>query len=50
MSIDVMLWQKEISFREEFKAFLDGLDLPFIIRVDKEDMKESHEDYVRALG
>ncbi len=37
MFIDVMLSREEISFREEFKAFLDRLDLSFILRMDKED-------------
>ena len=50
MSIDVMLSQEEISFREEFKTFLGGLDLSFILRMDKEDEKEFPKDFVRALG
>jgi alkylation response protein AidB-like acyl-CoA dehydrogenase len=50
MSIDVMLSQEEISFREQFKAFLDGLDLSFILRMDKEDEKEFPKDFVRRLG
>jgi acyl-CoA dehydrogenase len=50
MSIDVMLSKKEVSFREEFKAFLDRLDLSFILRMDKEDEKEFPKDFVRALG
>ena len=40
MSIDVMLSKEEISFRNEFKAFLDRLDLSFILRMDKEDEQE----------
>jgi len=50
MSIDVMLSQEEISFREEFKTFLGGLDLSFILTMDKEDEKEFPKDFVRALG
>ena len=50
MSMDVMLSQEEISFRNEFKAFLEGLDLSFILRMDKEDEKEFPKDFVRALG
>ena len=50
MSIDVMLSQEEISFREQFKSFLDGLDLSFILRMDKEDEKEFPKDFVRRLG
>ena len=37
MSIDLMLSQEEISFRRGFKAFLEGLDLSFILRMDMED-------------
>jgi len=50
MSTDVMLSQQEISFRNGFKTFLDGLDLSFILRMDKEDEKEFPKDFVRALG
>jgi len=50
MSIDVMLSQEEISFRNEFKVFLEGLDLSFILRMDKEDEKEFPKDFVSALG
>jgi len=50
MSMDVMLSQEEISFRNEFRAFLGGLDLSFILRMDKEDEKEFPKDFVRALG
>jgi hypothetical protein len=50
MSIDVMLSHEEISFRKEFKTFLDGLDLSFILRMDKEDEKEFPKDSVRLLG
>ena len=50
MSIDLMLSQEEISFRRGFKAFLEGLDLSFILRMDKEDEKEFPKDFVRALG
>jgi alkylation response protein AidB-like acyl-CoA dehydrogenase len=50
MSIDVMLSKEEVSFREGFKAFLDRLDLSFILRMDKEDEKEFPKDFVRALG
>lgn len=50
MSIDVMLSQEEISFRRDFKVFLDGLDLSFILRMDKEDEKEFPKDFVRLLG
>ena len=50
MSIDVMFSQEEISFRNGFRAFLEGLDLSFILRMDKEDEKEFPKDFVRALG
>jgi alkylation response protein AidB-like acyl-CoA dehydrogenase len=50
MSIDVMLSQQEISFREEFRAFLEGLDLSFILRMDREDEKEFPKEFVRLLG
>jgi acyl-CoA dehydrogenase len=50
MSMDVMLSKKEVSFREEFKAFLDRLDLSFILRMDKEDEKEFPKEFVRFLG
>ena len=50
MSIDVMLSHEEISFRKEFKTFLDGLDLSFILRMDKEDEMEFPKDFVRLLG
>jgi len=50
MSIDVMLLKEEISFRNEFRTFLEGLDLYFILRMDKEDEKEFPKDFVRALG
>jgi hypothetical protein len=41
MSMDVMLSRGEISFREEFKAFLEDLDLSFILRMDKEGRRGS---------
>lgn len=50
MSIDVMLSREEIAFRKEFKDFLEGLDLSFILRMDKEDEKEFPKDFVRLLG
>ena len=50
MSMDVMLSQEEISFRNEFRTFLEGLDLSFILRMDKEDEKEFPKEFVRALG
>ncbi len=50
MSIDVMLSKEEISFRNEFKSFLKGLDLSFILRMDREDEKEFPKDFVKALG
>ncbi len=50
MSIDVMLSREEVSFRNGFKAFLEELDLSFILRMDKEDEKEFPKDFVRALG
>ena len=50
MSVDVMLSQEEISFREEFRTFLSGLDLSFILRMDKEDEKEFPKEFVRQLG
>jgi len=50
MSIDVMLLKEEISFRNEFRTFLEGLDLYFILRMDKEDEKEFPKDFVKALG
>jgi alkylation response protein AidB-like acyl-CoA dehydrogenase len=50
MSIDVMLSQEEISFREGFRTFLGALDLSFILRMDKEDEKEFPKEFVRQLG
>ncbi len=50
MSIDVMLSKEETYFRNEFRAFLEGLDLSFILRMDKEEEKEFPKDFVRALG
>ena len=50
MSIDVMLSREEISFREGFRTFLSGLDLSFILRMDKEDEKEFPKEFVRQLG
>ncbi len=50
MSIDVLLHEDEIAFREGFKSFLGGLDLSFILRMDKEDEKEFPKDFVRTLG
>jgi alkylation response protein AidB-like acyl-CoA dehydrogenase len=50
MSIDVMLSQEEKSFREGFRTFLGGLDLSFILRMDKEDEKEFPKEFVRQLG
>ncbi|MEW6376920.1 MAG: hypothetical protein AB1502_14150 [Thermodesulfobacteriota bacterium] len=50
MSIDVLLTKEEISFRNEFKAFLERLDLSFILRMDREDEKEFPKDFVKALG
>jgi hypothetical protein len=49
MSMEAMLSQEEISFRDEFKIFLEGLDLSFILRMDKEDEKEFPKDFVRPL-
>jgi len=50
MSIDVLLAKEEISFRNEFEAFLERLDLSFILRMDREDEKEFPKDFVKALG
>jgi len=44
--VDAMLPKKEVSFPEEFNAFLDRLDLSFFLRMDKEDEKEFPNDFV----
>lgn len=50
MSIDVVLAREEVTFREDFKKFLHGLDLSFILRMDKEEEKEFPGDFVRILA
>jgi acyl-CoA dehydrogenase len=50
MSVDALLHQDEIAFREDFKSFLGGLDLSFILRMDKEDEMEFPKEFVRTLG
>ncbi len=39
--MDVMLSQGEVSSREEFKAFLERLDLPSIFRKDRGGRRSS---------
>lgn len=46
----MMLQENEIAFREEFKKFLQNLDLSFIPRMDNEEEKEFPTEFVKELG